>query len=98
MPFFCLSRVLKSRQPGNDAAATSEGISSISNPQLAKAKIRSTTTGTEVARINNQNDIQTSTETKTKTKTQKKHHHNHNHLFCQQTSSPLRAGFCKVYF
>jgi hypothetical protein len=49
----------KSGQPGNDAAATAEEISPISNPQSAKAK--TTSTVAEVSGVNNKTDTQSST-------------------------------------
>lgn len=58
----------RSGQPGDDAAATAEKISSISNAQSTKAKTTSTIPSADVAGINNQTDTQGSTADK-KTKT-----------------------------
>jgi len=56
----------RSEHAGNGTSATTEKISSISNPQSAKAKTTSTITSSEEAGIHNQSDTQSSaTETKT---------------------------------
>jgi hypothetical protein len=51
----------RSGQLGKDAATKAEKISSISNPQSAKAKTTSTIPSAEAAGINNQTDAQNST-------------------------------------
>jgi len=54
----------RSRQPGNDAVATTEEVLSIGNSQLARAKTRSTITSAQAVGINNRSDTQNSTKSK----------------------------------